>query len=281
MSAAGHRGWAVVTGASSGIGAALADRLAQQGHDLILVARREDRLIAFATRAKDAHGVEVDIRPVDLADPVARAELCAEVSAREIAVLCANAGFSSCGPLRDGDPARLAREVQVNVVALHELTCAVLPGMLDRGRGGVLLTGSAAGEQPVPTAATYAATKAFVNSFAQAVHEELRGTPVTCTLLAPGPVRTELYEVGGIPDVASRRWLRWLNADRVAEAGLTGMARRRRVVVPGTIAKAQALCGRYLPRWVLFPFLRTILLPALWPPRRAHRPATSPVKKWT
>ncbi|SCL17155.1 hypothetical protein GA0074692_0102 [Micromonospora pallida] len=268
-------GSAVVTGASSGIGTALARRLAGQGYDLVLVARRADRLAALAAELRETYRVAVDVRPVDLADRAARGALATELTERDIAVLCANAGFSSCGHLRDHDPAQLAREVEVNVVAVHELTTAVLPGMLARDRGGILVTGSTAGEQPVPMAATYGATKAFLNSFTQALHEELRGTGVRCTLLAPGPVRTELYDVAGVPGIRKHRWLRWLTADQVAAAGLAGLAAGRRAVVPGVVAKAQAWSGRHLPRWLLFPAMRQSVLPLLVPADRRPEPRDS------
>ncbi|MEK8174750.1 SDR family NAD(P)-dependent oxidoreductase [Streptomyces sp. M19] len=143
--------------------------------------------------------------PCDLSDTDARQALADELATAPVAVFCANAGFPTCGSLAANDPVQEAAEIQVNVVALHQLTLAVLPGMLDRGRGRLLVTGSTAGRQPVPTAATYSATKAFANTFAESLHEELRGTGVTCTLLAPGPVTTRFYETGGIPGSRSRR----------------------------------------------------------------------------
>jgi short-subunit dehydrogenase len=254
---------AVVTGASSGIGAALARGLAARGHPLLLVARRLDRLEKLAAELRERHGVEVEVRGCDLADRADRADLCADLGGRPVAVLCNNAGFPTCGPLADGDPAREAAEVEVNVVAVHELTLAVLPGMLARRSGTILVTGSTAGEQPVPTAATYAGTKAFANAFTQSLHGELRGTGVTCTLLLPGPVRTEFAQVGGIPGVEARRWFAWRSADRVAAAGLRGAGRGRRVVTPGLPAKAQAVLGRHTPRALLFPVLRAFFLPML------------------
>jgi short-subunit dehydrogenase len=140
--------------------------------------------------------------------------------------------------------------------------------MVDRGSGALLFTGSTAGMQPVPTAAAYAASKAFVNSFAEALHVELRGTGVVSTVLAPGPVRTEFYRVGGIADTERHRWFAWQRPQRVARHGLDGMARGRRVVVPGAVAKAQAFSGRYAPRTLLFAVLRAIVLPRLRAPRR-------------
>ncbi|MFI8853431.1 SDR family oxidoreductase [Streptomyces sp. 891-h] len=253
--------WAVVTGASSGIGEALARQLAARGCDLRLVARSEDTLVRLADELSRAHGVRATPLPCDLADPGQRRELCRELARTPVTVLCANAGFPTCGPLRDTDPARESAEVQVNVVALHELTRAVLPGMLARRRGGILISGSTAGCQPVPTAATYSATKAFANTFAESLHEELRGTGVRCTLLAPGPVRTNFYAVAGMTALQEEKLLAWQTPRRVAAAGLRALAAGRRVVVPGPVAKAQYLAGRHTPRGLLFPLLRGAILP--------------------
>ncbi|MER5257099.1 MULTISPECIES: SDR family oxidoreductase [unclassified Streptomyces] len=257
----GPADWAVVTGASSGIGEQLARGLAARGHGLWLVARSTDALELLAKELRDRHRVPVHVRPCDLADPAARRSLEAELADQPVSVLCANAGFPTCGPFSENDPAQESAEVQVNVVALHALTQALLPGMLARRRGGILVTGSTAGCQPVPTAATYSASKAFANTFAQALHVELRGTGVSCTLLAPGPVRTNFYAVGGMARLQEQKFLAWLTPERVAEAGLRGLAQGRRLVVPGPVAKAQYLAGRHTPRPLLFPVLRAAVLP--------------------
>lgn len=258
------RAHAVVTGASSGIGRAMARGLAARGHALLLVARRAERLEQLAAQLRAQHGVDVEVWPCDLADGRQRAELGDELRSRHVSVLCNNAGFASCVALSDGDPAREADAVAVNVIAVHELTLAVLPSMLARDEGAILVTGSTAGEQPVPSAATYSATKAFANTFAQALSVELRGTNVTCTLLAPGPVRTEFFDVGGVGRMeAITRWLSWQSPERVAEDALRGMERGRRVVIPGPMAKAQALLGRHMPRALLFALLRAVFLPVL------------------
>lgn len=254
---------AVVTGASSGIGAALARGLAARGHALILVARRANLLEDLAAELSRAHGVHVELRPCNLADRAQRAELREELTCREVSVLCSNAGFATCGRVFDGDAVHEAEELEINAVTMHELTLAVLPGMLARRAGAILITGSNAGVQPVPTAATYAATKAFANAFAEALHAELRDTGVSCTLLAPGPVRTEFAQVGGIAHIEGKRWISWMTAERVADQALTAMEAGQRVVIPGASAKAQTLAGRYTPRALLFPVLRRIVLPLL------------------
>ncbi|WP_329223546.1 SDR family oxidoreductase [Streptomyces sp. NBC_01485] len=257
----GPADWAVVTGASSGIGEHLARGLAARGYGLWLVARSTDALELLAKDLRDRHGVPVRVRTCDLADPAARRALEEELAGQQVSVLCANAGFPTCGPFSENDPAKESAEVQVNVVSLHALTQALLPGMLARRRGGILVTGSTAGCQPVPTAATYSASKAFANTFAEALHVELRGTGVSCTLLAPGPVRTNFYAVGGMSRLQERKFLAWLTPERVAEAGLRGLAQGRRVVVPGPVAKAQYLAGHHTPRLLLFPVLRAAVLP--------------------
>ena len=276
----GPRALAVVTGASAGLGEQLARALAGRGYPLMLVARRRERLERLAAELGPAHGVEVEVRPCDLADRGERAELRAELAAREVAVLCANAGFPTCGALADNDPQLEADEVEVNVVAVHELTLAVLGPMLERRSGAILVTGSNAGEQPVPTAATYAATKAFANAFGQALHAELQGTGVTCTVLAPGPVRTEFARAGGIAGAERLKWWTWQSPDRVVDDALKALERGRRMVIPGPVAKAQAFGGRYTPRGLLFPVLRLFFLPSLrgsrTPPTYTSRRAQPP-----
>ena len=253
------RNHAVITGASSGIGAALAESLARRGYSLILVARREDRLKALATRLADVHRVNAQVRACDLADRSDRAGLAAELAELDVAVLCNNAGFASYGPLVEQDPARELMQVEVNTVAVLELTLAVLPGMRARATGAVLVTGSTAGNQPGPLNATYAATKAFANTFAESLHAELRGTGVTCTLLAPGPVRTEFADVAELSnlDKLVPAGL-WVSAERVAELAVEGLARGKRRVVPGAFAKVQTVGGQYSPRGLAGPILRAV-----------------------
>jgi short-subunit dehydrogenase len=263
----------VVTGASSGIGAALARRLAQQGYPLLLVARRLAVLQRSAEVLSREFGVTVRVHRCDLGDPAQREALVRELAQLPVEVLCNNAGFPTCGLLQDNDPVRESEEVEVNVVALHALTLAVLPGMLARRSGGILVTGSTAGVQPVPTAATYSASKAFANAFTQAVHAEVAGSGVRVTLLAPGPVLTAFNRAGGVEHIERVRWFGWLTPERVAIAGLDGLARGRRVVVPGPVAKAQAFCGRHLPALMLDTVLRLAILPRL---RAGSRQVTLP-----
>lgn len=250
---------AVVTGASSGIGEALAESLARRGHSLTLVARRQDRLQALADRLSTQYLVTVDIETCDLADRDQREALLAKLAHVDVSVLCLNAGFATYGGLAELDPDREREQVELNVTAVHDLTVALLPQLLERGAGAILITGSTAGNQPSPYNATYAATKAFVNTLAESLHGELAGTGVTCTLLAPGPVRTEFAEVSDLGKIEELLpAFAWVTADQAAEAAVRGMASGRRRVVPGAIAKLQSVGGQHAPRSVLNPILRKV-----------------------
>ncbi|EUA12928.1 short chain dehydrogenase family protein [Mycobacterium kansasii 732] len=166
---------AVVTGASQNIGEALATELAARGHSLIVTARREALLTELAARLTDKYRVAVEVRPADLADQEERTKLCDELAERHISILCANAGTGTFGPLASLDPVGEKAQVQLNAVAVHDLTLAVLPDMVERKAGGILISGSAAGNSPIPYNATYAATKAFANTFSESLRGELRG----------------------------------------------------------------------------------------------------------
>jgi short-subunit dehydrogenase len=250
---------AVITGASSGIGEELARQLAARGHSLILVARRVGKLEVLAKELRAAYKVKVELRPCDLVDRAARTQLREELAAQDISILCNNAGFATFGKLAGLDAEREREELELNAVAVQDLTLAVLPGMIRRKAGAILVVGSTSGHQPSPANATYAASKAFANSFAESLHSELRGTGVSCTLLAPGPTRTGFTEVAGIAKIDSigGKFL-WVSAERVARAGIEGMDRGKRIVIPGFVAQAQTLGGRYTPRAVLLPVLKQL-----------------------
>lgn len=253
------RNRAVVTGASSGIGTALAENLAVRGYSLILVARREDRLRTLADRLSTTYRVEAEVYTCDLGDPEARGKLAADLAARDIAVLCNNAGFATYGPLSTLDPERERLQVELDVVAVHDLTLAVLPGMLAREAGAILITGSTAGNQPGPNNTTYAAAKAFANTFAESLHAELTGTDVSCTLLAPGPVKTEFTRAAEAPGIDRLvPGPLWVSAETAARQAIAGMAKGKRRVVPGPFAKVQTLSGLYGPRWISSSVLRAV-----------------------
>ncbi|HEY2635995.1 MAG TPA: SDR family NAD(P)-dependent oxidoreductase, partial [Solirubrobacteraceae bacterium] len=151
---------------------------------------------------------------------------------------------------------REKEQVRVNIDAVHHLTGALLPPMLDRDEGAILNVASTAAFQPIPFQATYAATKAFVLSFSEAVHTDLHGTGVSCTALCPGPTRTEFTDVAGMQGFEGTPSFVWQTASDVARDGIAGMLAGRRTVVPGLANKASANAGRYTPRSVLLPIMR-------------------------
>lgn len=244
----------VITGASSGIGAEIARGLSRLGYPTVLVARRADRLRDLAEELARAHAVTAEVLALDLADAADRAELVRRITEQSPAGLVNCAGFGTNGVFQSLDPARECEQVTVNALALMELTRAALPGMIARGSGAVLNVGSVAGFQPVPDGAVYSATKAFVQTFSEAVHEGLHGTGVSCTVLCPGPVPTEWWEIAGAPQ--SGIGAVTMSAREVAEAGIAGMLDGKRLVIPGLGPKLMSVGGRFTPRRVLLPLLR-------------------------
>jgi uncharacterized protein len=220
---------ALVTGASSGIGAEFARRLAQRGHDLVLVARRADRLEALAAELP----TEARVLTCDLAsDAASLATRVAELGV-DVDLLVNNAGFGTSGPFIEHDPERDAEQVRLNCEAVVTLTHAFLPAMVERRRGGIINVASSAGMQPIPYESVYAATKAFVISFTDALHTELRGSGVRVLAVNPGPVPTEWqqvagYDAGRVGVVPGR-----IPADQVVREALAAYDRGRRSVIPG------------------------------------------------
>jgi short-subunit dehydrogenase len=235
--------WAVITGASSGLGAIFADQLAQRGHSLILTGRDEARLNAVARRVGDNAELVVG----DLGTEGGVDALAAHLEGRAIDVLVNNAGFGTYGPFAEVDAHREHELVAVNVEALVRLTHAVLPGMLARGRGGILNVASTIAFQPGPYQATYGASKAFVLSLSQALWAETRGTGVTVTALCPGPTRTGFVDALG-EDVSHTAIYRHLAApEPVVNAGLRALDRGRALVVPGWRNRMTSAFGRLTP----------------------------------
>jgi uncharacterized protein len=242
-----------ITGASSGIGAEIARGLGRCGYPLVLVARRRERLEALADEIRGACTVSVDVMPTDLNDAASRVALIERIGGEAPAGLVNCSGLGTNGPFHSLPLERESQVVTVNALALMELTRAGLPGMIDRRAGAVLNVASIAGFQPVPGGAVYSATKAFVQSFSQAVHEELRGTGVSCTVLSPGPVPTEWWEVAG----ARRVTIGQMSPPAVAQAAIAGMLKGKRSVLPGLLPKVTDLGSRLTARRVLLPAIRT------------------------
>lgn len=247
----------VVTGASSGIGAEIARGLSRRGYRPLLVARRADRLRELAAELDREHAVQAEVLPLDLAESAARAELAGRIAALRPAGLVNSAGFGTNGLFQSLPVGRESEQVKLNALAVMELTHAALPGMIARGSGAVLNIGSVAGFQPLPDAAVYSATKAFVQTFSEAVHEGLHGTGVSCTALCPGPVPTEWWDVAGAA-VTPQSGLGpvAMSPHDVAEAGIAAMLAGKRLVVPGLGPKLMGAGGRFTPRAVLLPILR-------------------------
>ena len=250
---------AVVTGASSGSGAAIARGLARRGHDVTLVARRVERLEELADELA-ATGATAHVVAVDLADRSARAELLDRVGSLglEPDILVNNAGVSTLGPVASSDPDAELEMVEIDVLAVVDLCSRFVPGMVRRGRGAVLNVASTGAFQPLPGQAGYGAGKAFVLSYTQSLGGELRGTGVTATTLCPGPVDTGFGERAGFAkedaEAALPAFL-WETPDAVAQAGIDGLAAGRAVVIPGVANRAAAALGRLVPNRVLVPLL--------------------------
>lgn len=244
-------GIALITGASSGIGKELARLFAADGHGVVLVARRRERLEALSRELLDG-GAQAWPIACDLAAPGAVEALVSELQLRGLTVdfLVNNAGVGSAGPFVDASPAGEVAMSELNVTAVVRLTRALLPGMRARGQGRILNVGSTAGFQPGPYMATYYASKAFVNSFSEALAYELCGSGVSVTLSCPGPTRTEFAEVSGAGQSRLFR-LPLARAEHVAAEAYRALFRGRVLVVHGLLNRLGVLLVRVGPRsWV-------------------------------
>ena len=258
-----HRDTTVlVTGASSGIGEALARELASRGHNVTIAARRRRRLDALARELRAEHGVTVDVRRCDLAADDDRLRLVERLlrGRRRLVGVCNNAGEWTMGPIAEADVDAELAIVRLNAVAVHELTVRLLGALLEAGAGAILNVASVNGFQPLPNNATYAATKAFVISLSEALHAELAGTGVSCTVINPGPTRTEVFEHAGTPDLELPGMaLIWQESDAVAREAVDAMESGARAVTPGLPNQLVELVGRFTPRTVLLPVARQLL----------------------
>src|SRR5579872_5340614 len=220
---------ALVTGASSGIGVDLARELSRDGHNLVLVARRAEPMRALAAELK----TNVEIVTADLSKPGAAAALVVELEARRLAidVLINNAGLGATGRFDRSDPAKVTEMLQVNVTALTELTRLLLPPMIARKQGRIMLVASTAAFQPGPLMAVYYATKAYVLSFGEAIWFELRGTGVTVTSLCPGPTATNFFSAAGDKPIALSNSPIMMSSAEVARIGYRALKAGRAVVI--------------------------------------------------
>lgn len=260
----GNRPLALVTGASSGIGAALARELARHGHDLVLTARRVEPMETLAAELQ-AIGAVCTVISADLSKPGGAAALTAAMRERGLSpdVLVNNAGLGAGGAFHESDPARVSEMLQVNVVAVTELTRAFVPDMVGRGRGRVLIVASTAAFQPGPSMAVYSASKAYELSFGEAINHELRGTGVTVTTLCPGPTRTEFTDVAntGTSVLFVGPLANVMTAAEVARQGYRALAAGKRVHIVGVANKLVAASGRFSPHAISLPVTSAILKP--------------------
>jgi short-subunit dehydrogenase len=247
---------ALITGASAGIGREFARQLAGRARSMILIARRDERLVELADELRQAQPkLLIHVRKIDLADPVQLQELLAwlDREQREVNLLINNAGLGDSGPFAESDPVRNNQMTLVNVTALTSLTRHLLPRMIARGRGGILNVSSSAGFLPIPRFAVYAATKAYVTSFSEALRAELRGTGVSVCALCPGPVATEFQQVakreGAQPDIGPRFLV--VSAERVVRDALGALESDRPLVIPGFGVKLLMALARVMPMPVM------------------------------
>ncbi len=245
-------GSVMVTGASAGIGEVLARRLARKARRLVLVARREDRLEALATELRATRvDLVVDVYACDLSDADARERMIAAVEAGgPLDVLVNNAGFGDQSLFERGSWDKLERMLSLNVVALTQLCHRVIPGMVERGRGGVLNISSGFGLSWMPGLAVYVGTKHYVTGFSEALRAEVRGQGVVVTQVCPGPVITEFHEMaenttGQVPP----RFV-MISAEQCADEALRGFARGRAIVVPGFYIRNLLRLYAVVPRWL-------------------------------
>ena len=247
---ASERRTALITGASSGFGAEFTRLFGADGWNVVMVARSGPAMEAVAREVEQRHGVDVHVSAMDLSERGAGAALVASLGGRGVVVdaLVNNAGFSTYGEFWRDDPATQAGMLQVNIVALTELSRLVLPGMVERGRGSILNLGSVGSFGAAPMTAAYAATKAYVLSLSLAMADELRGSGVTVTCLCPGPTQTGFQDRAAMQDSALIRGRKLPSAREVAEAGYAAMKAGTPYLVTGASSKLFAFGSRFLPR---------------------------------
>ncbi|MDE3085226.1 MAG: SDR family oxidoreductase [Acidobacteriota bacterium] len=255
---AGTRGRALVTGASSGLGASFAHQLAAAGTDLVLVARTADALERLAGELRQAHGVDTEVLPADLADRAQVATVAERIGAGDVDTVVNNAGFGFYGPVSGHGLDQELGMVDVDVAAVVALSHAAVQAMAPRGRGALLNVASVAAFAPTPESATYSAAKSFVLLYTEALHDELAGTGVRVTVLCPGFTRTNFQANAGITGKGLPGFV-WAEADEVVRRGLEALARNQAVCVPGVVNKVTALTPRLAPRPVVRRIARQVM----------------------
>jgi uncharacterized protein len=252
----------LVTGSTVGIGLALSRVFAAGGSNLILVARNREKLDQVAQELRHAHKIDVAVIPMDLAAPGSAQALFDEVAARGkvVDVLVNNAGMGVYGPFAESAWQQDGALLQLNVFNLTHLTRLFVPGMIERRRGGILNVASTAAFQPGPLMALYYASKAYVLSFSEALHDELQGTGVRATALCPGPVATEFFKRADMENsgLASGKVLAIMSAERVAQAGYRGFRNGTAIVIPGFLNKLGPFSLRFTPRFLVRTITRWI-----------------------
>ncbi|GAA0225205.1 SDR family oxidoreductase [Cryptosporangium japonicum] len=239
---------ALITGASAGIGAEFARRLASRGANLVLVARRRDRLDELAAELRSAHGVAVEVVPFDLARPDAGRAL-RRIVTQPVHVVVNNAGFGNYGPFVAEDPDRLAAMIQVNIAALTDVSHAFLPAMIEAGEGTLLNIASVAAYAPTPSMPVYGATKAYVLNFTEALAYQLRTTKIRVLVYSPGATESEFFDVVGTRDAGGGRWQ---TPAQVVTGALRALDGRSPSAVASFPNRAMVSIARLLPRrWSL------------------------------
>ncbi|MEZ0393046.1 MAG: SDR family NAD(P)-dependent oxidoreductase [Pseudobdellovibrionaceae bacterium] len=250
--------YALITGASSGIGWELAHVMAAKEWDLILVARTGEKLNELKTELEKKYRIRAQVIPMDLAKPEAALDLFRKTQGFEVEILVNNAGFGDYGAFADADWKRQRDMIQVNIMALTELTHLFLPSMIQRKSGKILNVASTAAFQPGPLMSVYYATKAFVLSFSEGLYEELQGTGVSVTALCPGPTKSGFQQAANMGNVALFETTPLPSSRDVALYGYRALMQRKPVAIHGTVNKMMASSVRFVPRAVTRKLVRKL-----------------------